>query len=435
MISLDKFKSGLIVLSAVLIAGGAFAFLNFTADGAEFARSLNWTEKTGEGIFAPACSSSSPSSFCSGAQAQATISWAYGGQHGSCTYANVSLSDGQSASGQPCAGGYTFNVANSTSYTYAITWIYDDPPYWGCSGSSSYCDKWGCSEYCYSYGWVDPAPVTRDSTSGGFSSPNCIPPPTVSMTANPSTIDLGSLSTLSWSSTNATSCSIDQGIGAVAVNGTRPVSPSTNTTYTITCSGPTAPPAQSSAAVTVNQPPGNFNLNLSGSVACNSVPLSWTSSGGATAYRILRGSPRVDISPYQPYTALNFLDTPVSQNTDYIYQIEAYKGALTTRSNAINVTTPYCAPTLDFSGFPTSIFQGQTTTLTWSSSYTTSCTASGNWSGAKALSGNQVVVPLPPPSVTYNLQCSGPGGSTPVQGVTVNITELALPEFIEIIPR
>jgi len=180
-------------------------------------------------------------------------------------------------------------------------------------------------------------------------------------------------------------------------------------------------------------PPGNFNLNLGGSVACNYVPLSWISSSGAQAYRILRGSPRVDITPY-PYTALNFTDSTVSQNITYPYQIEAYNPGGTNRSNTITITTPYCPPTVNLSSNPTSIFQGQSSTLTWISTYTASCLASGSWSGSKPTSGSEVVVPLPPPSVTYTLTCSGPGGSA-AQSVTINIAPLALPDWKEVIPR
>ena len=188
--------------------------------------------------------------------------------------------------------------------------------------------------------------------------------------------------------------------------------------------------------VPVSIPPlGDFTLSLGGGGAsCNSVPLSWTASSGAQAYRILRGSPRVDISPYQPYTALNFTDTTVSQNTTYPYQIKAYNAGGTNRSNVLKVTTPYCPPTINFSANPTSIFQGQSTTLSWTTTYATSCAASGGWSGSKALNGSEVVVPLPPPQVTYTLTCSGPGGSAS-DSVTINITPLALPNWREVIPR
>ena len=54
------------------------------------------------------------------------------------------------------------------------------------------------------------------------------------MSASPTTITTGAASTLTWSSTNATSVSINQGIGAVALSGTRSVSPASTTTYTVT---------------------------------------------------------------------------------------------------------------------------------------------------------------------------------------------------------
>ncbi|MDO8743221.1 MAG: hypothetical protein Q7J30_01510 [Candidatus Azambacteria bacterium] len=186
--------------------------------------------------------------------------------------------------------------------------------------------------------------------------------------------------------------------------------------------------------------PGDFSLSLGGggSATCNSVPLSWTASSDATAYRILKGSPRVDISPYQPYTALNYNDTSVVQNTDYVYQIEAYNSAGTKRSNPpLNVTTPYCAPTIDtFSANPSSIYQGQTSTLTWTSANTTSCSASGAWSGPKSTNNSigELVFPSSVPTTTYTLTCSGPGGSA-VKSATVDVAPLGLPGWKEIIPR
>ena len=45
---------------------------------------------------------------------------------------------------------------------------------------------------------------------------------------------IGGSSTLSWSVTGATSVTIDNGIGSVALTGTTVVSPTTDTTYTLT---------------------------------------------------------------------------------------------------------------------------------------------------------------------------------------------------------
>jgi hypothetical protein len=52
-------------------------------------------------------------------------------------------------------------------------------------------------------------------------------------------------------------------------------------------------------------------------------------------------------------------------------------------------------------------------TLTWSSEHTTSCAASGGWSGTKATSGTETL-PAVTASTTYTLTCSAPALSTAV---------------------
>lgn len=77
--------------------------------------------------------------------------------------------------------------------------------------------------------------------------------PTVTLQANPTTINKGDSSTLSWNSTDATQLSIDPGVGAVNAQGSTRVSPTDSTTYTITASGPGGS-ASATAAVSVNAP-------------------------------------------------------------------------------------------------------------------------------------------------------------------------------------
>jgi len=62
-----------------------------------------------------------------------------------------------------------------------------------------------------------------------------IPEPVIlSFDADPGTINSGGTSTLSWEVTGAATVSIDQGIGNVALSGTRDVSPGETTIYTLT---------------------------------------------------------------------------------------------------------------------------------------------------------------------------------------------------------
>ena len=77
--------------------------------------------------------------------------------------------------------------------------------------------------------------------------------PTVSISADPATIGQGKCSTLSWSTTGASSASIE-GIGSVDPTGSRQVCPVTTTQYTITAMGDGGT-RTNSTTVTVNPPP------------------------------------------------------------------------------------------------------------------------------------------------------------------------------------
>src|SRR5438876_6853284 len=78
--------------------------------------------------------------------------------------------------------------------------------------------------------------------------------PTVTLQANPTTINKGESSTLTWNSTDATQLSIDPGVGTVTAQGSTKVTPSDSTTYTITATGPGGS-ASATTAVSVNAPP------------------------------------------------------------------------------------------------------------------------------------------------------------------------------------
>jgi hypothetical protein len=84
--------------------------------------------------------------------------------------------------------------------------------------------------------------------------------PTVALTAAPASVLKGSCSTLSWSSTNATVASLDQGIGSVATTGTKSVCPAATTIYTLMAMG-TGGTTIKTATVTVTTPPAQPGCN------------------------------------------------------------------------------------------------------------------------------------------------------------------------------
>ena len=166
---------------------------------------------------------------------------------------------------------------------------------------------------------VTSAQTTVVSDGGGTPAPA----PTASLSVSPSPIDQGQSATLSWNSTDATSCTAGWTTSS-ATSGSESVSPSITTTYTITCNGDGGS-ASDSVTVTVNEPPA--------------------------------------------------------------------------------VT----APTLNLTASPSIVRRGGTITLSWSSTDASSCSASGDWSGAKSITGSESIVINS--SVTFALTCSGDGGS------------------------
>jgi peptidoglycan-associated lipoprotein len=77
--------------------------------------------------------------------------------------------------------------------------------------------------------------------------------PTVSISAEPSSIERGKSATLKWTSSNADSASLNQGIGTVQTSGSREVFPTQTTRYQIEVKGPGGT-ASASAEVTVRTP-------------------------------------------------------------------------------------------------------------------------------------------------------------------------------------
>lgn len=82
--------------------------------------------------------------------------------------------------------------------------------------------------------------------------------PFASMSANPAIIMKGLCTAITWITADATTASIDQGIGTVAVNGSRTVCPTVSTKYTLTATGPGGS-ATAIADVAVISPPPSCN--------------------------------------------------------------------------------------------------------------------------------------------------------------------------------
>ena len=73
--------------------------------------------------------------------------------------------------------------------------------------------------------------------------------PTASMAAGPSSIESGACANLTWATANASTVSIDNGVGSVSASGSKQVCPTSTTTYSLTANGPGG---SANASATVN---------------------------------------------------------------------------------------------------------------------------------------------------------------------------------------
>ncbi|NOY23482.1 MAG: hypothetical protein GXO70_08230, partial [Acidobacteria bacterium] len=122
---------------------------------------------------------------------------------------------------------------------------------------------------------------------------NAAAPTIDSYSASPTTITSGGSATLSWNTTNATSCTING--SSVAVDGTMTVSPTTTTTYTLTATGSGGSVSQD-VTVTVNAAAptiDSYSASPTTITSGGSATLSWNTTN-ATSCTINGSSVAVD---------------------------------------------------------------------------------------------------------------------------------------------
>ncbi len=229
--------------------------------------------------------------------------------------------------------------------------------------------------------------------------------PSVSINANPSSISSGASTSLSWSSANVSSCSAAGGWGGVkSTSGSMSVSPSATTTYTLNCTG-LGGNASNSVTVTVGSSttaapqifltatPLIINLGASSSLgwaATNATSCS-ASGGNWSGSKPVSGGEVIYPSTMTTYTL-------------------TCTGAGGSASGSVTVLVGTSTPIVNLTVSPSSITQGNSSTLKWSSAGMSSCAATGGWSGSKSLIGEQSVQPNS--NTTYTLTCTGSGSGT-----------------------
>lgn len=288
-----------------------------------------------------------------------------------------------------------------------------------------------------------------------------LPAPTASLSVSPTSVAYNGRPTLTWSSTNATSCTAPSGnwsnSGTLSGSGlTDPLT--TNTTFTFQCTGPGGTSALQSASVTVAGAPVNGvcgsangvtyaygassytpNVQCSSGTSSNTAfpaagsSVSWTcvgANGGTTSgtCSASRNSAAACALPWGGTTASGTSVTAY-QASSVISPATCASQSRTCTDGSLSGSYAYqsCSvsqpvPTATISVSPSTVNVGQSSTLTWSSTNATSCTAAGGFSTGGATSGSVSTGALSLTSV-YQMSCTGPGGTT-ASPATATVTVL-----------
>ncbi len=239
--------------------------------------------------------------------------------------------------------------------------------------------------------------------------------PTAQVTANPAVIPAGSQSTLTWSSTHAASCAASGGwSGTLAASGTQITAPLAATTvFSLTCSGAGGTSAPASTTVTlIPVPTVVLTAAPSAVVSGQAALLSWSSSGAATCTASGAWSGAQAVSGTQSTPALSSAATYSLSCTG--------PGGGSSASTTVNVI-----PTASVSVYPSVVAPGDASTLTWSATNASSCTAADGWSGTLPSSGTQPTGAVET-TTSYSLSCTGAGGSSAVASAALTVSSVSM---------
>lgn len=247
---------------------------------------------------------------------------------------------------------------------------------------------------------------------------------TVDLNASPASIALGASSTLSWTSSNALGCTASGAwSGARPATGSETVTPTAagSLSYTLSCAGNGGATGSDTATVTV-QSAGpvidSFLATPEQAAPGASLTLSWaarnvdgcTASGDWSGNLAAQGEQTLNAGAVGT-RSFTLSCTGSGGSVSQTLSVQVSDGG----------STP--SPVIDsFTATPEHAKLGQAVQLSWSSSNTSSCTASGDWSGAQPVDGNFSLTPQAVGTLTFTLDCSD-GSATVSRQLSVPVSE------------
>ena len=248
-------------------------------------------------------------------------------------------------------------------------------------------------------------------------------PPTVSLSASPTSVPAGSTSRLTWSSSNANACTASGAwSGSRSTSGTEQRTISANATFTLTCSNAQGQRAARSVTVTVAAVPPAPTLTLTAWPTRigrgDNTAVTWSSqnttgcvaSGGWAGNKASSGK---QVSALLNASVAFNLDCSgpggtISRSVSITVDPNLAPRPLVTMSLSpwtVTLTPEYCAA----HGMTPANCTGSTV-IRWSATNATSCEASQGWTGTKPPTGQATLSGIAA-TRTFYLRCDGPGGS------------------------
>jgi hypothetical protein len=240
--------------------------------------------------------------------------------------------------------------------------------------------------------------------------------PSMQISADQTAVAAGEMVRLAWSGDGIDACvAADGWSGAKPLSGNEEVGPiRDNTKFSLACTGPGGM-ADDSVTVTVVAAALPTVTVSAASTQVDygaSTDITWSAhdADSCVATDAWSGS-----KPTQGEQTVG----PLSSDATFVLTCTGTGG--TASASASVSVAPAPGPTMDLTASPTTIEDGETTLLSWTTTHTDDCSASGAWSGTKASSGFEQTAALFD-TATFTLSCEGVGGSV-TQSVTVTVSD------------
>jgi hypothetical protein len=284
--------------------------------------------------------------------------------------------------------------------------------------------------------------------AGAFHSYNCTPEQleaaitpvlkhfTVNGVAGPIDLAPGGVATLSWNAIRVSDCAAyGDWSGPRPPSGSQQVGPlQSSRIYTLMCRNTLGRSVTSSVEIRVGTGGGAgggtgtgagtapwVELKLNGATgtvgigAGQPAELTWSSRGTAHCYASQGWSGEKRTGGGRESVG------PLEATTTYVLTCNNSAGIGATQSVTANVLPPTVELKINGGTSPVDVAAGGTATLTWSSRYATSCTASGGWSGSRSTSGGSQRVGPITATTMYTLYCTNSVGENAGTSVTARI--------------